>query len=114
MTTETPAAPITAAALAGTLQRISNQLEQIIAAQPFCFQCYAERVTAIRAGTPEDQLPTLRPVAVLLPVTAVISPAGELVLNGGGGACTAHVQIGDAPALPGRTASGLVLPGQGT
>lgn len=86
---------------------------QALANQPTCFLCHIDRANAKRAGVAEADLPPLRPVAVILPVQPAVGPDGSLMLNGGGGVCTGHFQVSDGPAMPGRTASGLVLPGVG-
>lgn len=98
--------------------KLLKRIEEATAALPTCFACHIERANAKQAGASADQLPPLRPVAAILPMTAVVTPEGNLMINGGGGVCAEHLQIGQAPAppaMPGRTASGLYLgaPGMG-
>lgn len=75
-----------------------STLRQQLAAQPqalACLACVVARHNAQRAGVPQDELPGIAPAAVIA---------------NGNGICKGHLQITDGPALPDRTAGGIVLP----
>ena len=69
-------------------EQLTNELQELRASRLLCVGCYLE----VHAGQRDH--------------------ANPAVLNvGGNSTCAEHVQIGPAPALPGRTASGLHVPG---
>lgn len=63
-----------------------------------CLGCTGERVQAARSGAPEEQWPPVNFASLIV---------------GGNGQCLRHVQFTDRPMMPGQTASGLYLAGQG-
>lgn len=78
---------------------IAAALEQLLASRLHCLGCVLDNRNAARAGTPDDQLPTVN--------------AAQVVINGVGQCLERHVQFADGPIVPGKTAGGLYLPGAG-
>jgi hypothetical protein len=72
------------------------RLRQALIERPplLCFGCYVERHNARRAGQP------MRPQNMV-----------QIIINGDG-RCLEHIKLEDGPVMPGRTGSGLIVPGQ--
>lgn len=92
----TPVAP--ADPVATAVQRLTEDLAGLGVPVVLCLGCTGEYVQAAARGTAVEQLPPVH--------------FAQLVV-GGNGQCLRHVQFTDRPVMPGQTASGLYLAGQG-
>jgi hypothetical protein len=82
------------------LRTVMGLREQLAAATPglACFGCIVDRRNAQVQGVPLEQLPAIG--------------VAEFVVEGRSlGMC--HLKMTDAPVIPGRSASGLIVPGVG-
>lgn len=77
-----------------TVGLLNEQLRQQHQPQLLCLGCYLDRYNAQKTGEP---LPPQN--------------HAQLIVNGNG-QCLGHIAITDTPQLPGRSAGGLLLPGQ--
>lgn len=80
------------------VQRLAEDLAGLGVPVVLCLGCTGEYVQAAARGTAVEQLPPVHPAQLVV---------------GGNGQCLRHVQFTDRPVMPGQTASGLYLAGQG-
>ena len=84
--------------MGAAMQRLTDHAANLGAPIILCLGCTGEYVQAAAHGAPLPALPPVNAAALIV---------------GGNGQCLRHVQFTDRPVMPGQTASGLYLAGQG-